>query len=211
MPKATPTPPARTTRRRVETRQRMLDAAAAVFARQGFGRSTVEQVCSEAGYTRGAFYSNFESLDELFLAMWEQQASRQRDELVAAVTEAVQRSAGSLEAAIAHIVAATPVDESWYRISAEFSAHALRSPELRRIVAVREDRIADVLGPIFDDLLRRFGRRVSDLSELSHAVVAVHDGTLVQCLVEEPPTTAQRRRAELFTAVAYRYSEPASD
>jgi AcrR family transcriptional regulator len=208
MPKDTPT---RTTRRRIETRQRMLDAAAVVFARQGFGRSSVEHVCSEAGYTRGAFYSNFESLDELFLAMWEQQAARQLTELKAAVTGAGERSAGSLEAAISHIVAATPVDENWYRISAEFSAHALRSPELRRVVAAREESIAAVLGPIFEELLGRFGRRAPDLAELARAVVAVHDGTLVQCLVEEPAATATRRRAELFTAVAQRYSEATAD
>jgi AcrR family transcriptional regulator len=37
----------------------MLDAAFEVFAARGFGRATVEEVCDAAGYTRGAFYSNF--------------------------------------------------------------------------------------------------------------------------------------------------------
>jgi len=61
----------RVTKRRAETRQRLLGAAFDVFAADGFGRSTVEQICERAGYTRGAFYSNFDTLDDLFLAMWE--------------------------------------------------------------------------------------------------------------------------------------------
>jgi AcrR family transcriptional regulator len=60
----------RVTKRRAETRQRLLQAALEVFAQEGFGRSTVDQVCARAGYTRGAFYSNFATLDELFLAAW---------------------------------------------------------------------------------------------------------------------------------------------
>ena len=63
------------TRRRAQTRQRLLEAAREVFAREGFGRSTVEQVCEAAGFTRGAFYSNFTSLDELFLEMWAQESA----------------------------------------------------------------------------------------------------------------------------------------
>ena len=57
--------PPRVTKRRAETRQRLLDAALLVFAEDGFGRVSVEDVCERAGYTRGAFYSNFSSLDEV--------------------------------------------------------------------------------------------------------------------------------------------------
>lgn len=51
----------RGTRRRDETRARLVAAAAEVFAEQGITASTIEQVCERAGYSRGAFYSNFES------------------------------------------------------------------------------------------------------------------------------------------------------
>ena len=59
----------RPTRRRAETRSRLLRAALEVFSEKGFGRTTVDDVCARAGYTRGAFYSNFVSLDELFLTV----------------------------------------------------------------------------------------------------------------------------------------------
>lgn len=57
------------TRRRENTRARLLDAAAQVFAEAGLEGASVEAICERAGFTRGAFYSNFESKDELFLEL----------------------------------------------------------------------------------------------------------------------------------------------
>lgn len=58
-----------TTRSRENTRARLLEAAAQVFAEVGLEGATVEAVCERAGFTRGAFYSNFESKDALFLEL----------------------------------------------------------------------------------------------------------------------------------------------
>jgi len=57
------------TRSRENTRARLLEAAAQVFAEAGLDGASVEAVCERAGFTRGAFYSNFESKDELFLML----------------------------------------------------------------------------------------------------------------------------------------------
>src|SRR5690349_24500651 len=57
------------TRSRENTRARLLDAAAQVFAEVGLDGASVEAFCDRAGFTRGAFYSNFESKDELFLKL----------------------------------------------------------------------------------------------------------------------------------------------
>ncbi|WP_136057100.1 TetR/AcrR family transcriptional regulator [Microbacterium sp. K24] len=57
------------TRSRENTRARLLEAAAQVFAEVGLDGASVEAVCERAGFTRGAFYSNFESKDELFLML----------------------------------------------------------------------------------------------------------------------------------------------
>lgn len=58
-----------TTRSRENTRARLLEAAAQVFAEVGLEGATVEAVCERAGFTRGAFYSNFDSKDALFLEL----------------------------------------------------------------------------------------------------------------------------------------------
>ncbi len=52
--------------RRAQTRAALLDAAWTVFLRRGYAGSSVAEIASEAGYTRGAFYYNFKSIGELF-------------------------------------------------------------------------------------------------------------------------------------------------
>jgi AcrR family transcriptional regulator len=51
------------------TRARLLEAAEAVFAENGFGEASLSQIADRAGYTRGAVYANFASKDDLFLAV----------------------------------------------------------------------------------------------------------------------------------------------
>ncbi|WP_084515760.1 TetR/AcrR family transcriptional regulator [Microbacterium luticocti] len=75
------------TRSRENTRARLLDAAFDVFADVGLDAASVEAVCERAGFTRGAFYSNFESKDELFLELMTTVADRK----LAAITERVKR------------------------------------------------------------------------------------------------------------------------
>jgi AcrR family transcriptional regulator len=57
---------------RAQTRQHLLDAAERVFLRRGFQAASVEQISAEAGYTRGAFYSNFDSKEKLFVELLNQ-------------------------------------------------------------------------------------------------------------------------------------------
>ncbi|WP_231991276.1 TetR family transcriptional regulator [Mycobacterium ulcerans] len=52
-PPANTATPARVTKRRAETRARLVDAAFRVFADKGFGHVRIEDVCAAAGYTRG--------------------------------------------------------------------------------------------------------------------------------------------------------------
>src|SRR6202789_707661 len=64
-----PVKPARTRPTRVEVRERILDAASKVFAAEGFAGATIDAIGQAAGFTKGAVYSNFDSKDELFLAL----------------------------------------------------------------------------------------------------------------------------------------------
>jgi AcrR family transcriptional regulator len=54
---------------REETRKRLFEAAAEVFAEQGIGGASVEAITTAAGFTRGAFYSNFADKEELVTAI----------------------------------------------------------------------------------------------------------------------------------------------
>ena len=181
-----------------------------MFAERGFGRTSVEDVCARAGYTRGAFYSNFGSLDELFLAMWEQRTEALLRAASDALEAAAQERVTSLEEGIDRFLAVVAVDDRWYRIEAEFTAHALRVPGLREVMAEREGRIARMLLPYLDRALAQVGRRIIDREAFAAALVAVHDGTAVQCLIEPNAALAHARRRQLFLAVVHAYTEAES-
>jgi len=61
----------RTRPTRDDTREKLFEAAARVFEEQGIGGASIEAITAAAGFSRGAFYSNFDSKDELIIAMME--------------------------------------------------------------------------------------------------------------------------------------------
>ena len=61
----------RTRPTRDDTREKLFEAAARVFEEQGISAASIEAIAAAAGFTRGAFYSNFDSKDELIVAMLE--------------------------------------------------------------------------------------------------------------------------------------------
>jgi AcrR family transcriptional regulator len=80
----------RTRPTRDDTRDKLFEAAARVFEEQGIGGASIETIAAAAGFTRGAFYSNFKSKDELIIAMIEDhvaQSIRRNLDLLAEHTE----------------------------------------------------------------------------------------------------------------------------
>ncbi|PRY01050.1 TetR/AcrR family transcriptional regulator [Paraburkholderia sp. BL25I1N1] len=75
-----------------QTRERLLDAAQAIFMKKGFVAASVEDIAAAAGYTRGAFYSNFGSKSELFLELL-----RRDHEVMQAGLQAIFANAASRE------------------------------------------------------------------------------------------------------------------
>src|SRR6266699_4533477 len=61
----------RTRPTRDDTREKLFEAAAHVFEEHGIGGASIETIAAAAGFTRGAFYSNFKSKGELIIAMLE--------------------------------------------------------------------------------------------------------------------------------------------
>src|ERR1700759_1025782 len=66
----------RTRPTRDDTRDKLFEAAARVFEEQGIGSASIEAIAAAAGFSRGAFYSNFKSKDELIIAMLEDHVER---------------------------------------------------------------------------------------------------------------------------------------
>ncbi|MFZ0523186.1 MAG: helix-turn-helix domain-containing protein, partial [Candidatus Acidiferrales bacterium] len=67
--------------RTAATRRKLLQAAELLFARDGFEATRLEDIAAEAGYTRGAFYANFDSKEDIFFALLEQWVAQRIEEV----------------------------------------------------------------------------------------------------------------------------------
>lgn len=146
-------------RRREATRQRLLDAAAQVFAEVGLDAASVEAICDRAGFTRGAFYSNFETKDELFLEL-AGNVARARVEAVRERVDGLQRGGAFDEAPadalaiIQQVLDVSADDRLGVLLGSEIRIHALRSPALAAAYLAQEDEMRRSVAHIIDDIGR---------------------------------------------------------
>jgi AcrR family transcriptional regulator len=130
--------------RQAHTRTQLVDAAERLFTAQGFHATSLDAVAAEAGFTKGAVYSNFASKEDLFFAVYE----RRVDARVAEVERIIEEAPTPREG-IERIIPGTrhrpETDDRWMAVFFEFWAHVLRHPELRERFAAQHRRIIDVL------------------------------------------------------------------
>src|SRR5882724_5891509 len=69
------------------TRQKLLAAAERIFAKDGFEAARLEDISAGAGYTRGAFYANFKSKEDIFFALLEEWVRERIDSVTAALSQ----------------------------------------------------------------------------------------------------------------------------
>jgi AcrR family transcriptional regulator len=185
------------TKRRPQTLARLLDAALEAFAENGFGGTRIEDVCERAGYTRGAFYSNFASKEELFFALFDRHAERvlERFEKQAAALGAGPVTLADIAAALAEI---DDDERTWYLVTTEFTLSAIRDPDAARRLAEHDARLRTEAVGLLGELLTRADlvlRPGVELEALVRMLIAVREGALAQSYVEPeelPPGTLER-------------------
>ncbi len=69
------------------TRQRLLDAAEKLIAKKGLATTSVEDITAAAGYSRGAFYSNFGGKSDLFIELLRRDHAAANAELAALASD----------------------------------------------------------------------------------------------------------------------------
>jgi AcrR family transcriptional regulator len=126
-----PIEPLTAERRRQQTREYLLHAAAQVFAERGFHEATIDEVASAAGFTKGAVYSNFKNKEDLFLALLEDAYAKD----TAAIKETLGASDVPPEARLGDFVQMMRSEmEDVPNLGAlylEFHLYALRNPSAR--------------------------------------------------------------------------------
>jgi AcrR family transcriptional regulator len=137
---------------RAQTRSTLIAVGRQHFLRYGLGGAVAEKIAEDAGYSRGALYSNFDGKEELFLAVIREEQERHVNAFQAIIKEESSGKARlkKIRDAIANLV----TDPDWIVLRAEFEAGALRSESIRRaFVEVHRQQIRDG-GKLLRDLAR---------------------------------------------------------
>lgn len=169
---------------RQETRRRITDAAAEVFAEQGYDAATLDDVAAAAGFSKGAVYSNFRDKEELFLSLMRERIE-QRVDMVRAATEelgSVQDQTSSAGGVLEDLLGAQP---DWHLLFIEFWARAVRDPELRRQLAEQRRPMRELIAKFFDEQAERLGLEPPAPSEqLAVIVLALSNGLAIEQLAD---------------------------
>jgi AcrR family transcriptional regulator len=112
-----------------QTRLRLLDAAQAIFMKKGFVAASVEDIAEAAGYTRGAFYSNFDSKPELFLELLRRDHEEMRAALESIFEDGLTREA--MEARVLTYYSNLPRDDKCFLLWMEAKLLAARDNSFR--------------------------------------------------------------------------------
>jgi AcrR family transcriptional regulator len=130
--------------RQAHTRTALVVAAERLFTANGFHATSLDAVAAEAGYTKGAVYSNFRSKEDLFFAVYE----RRLDARVAefnAILDAAPLARDAVEAMARTASMRSRRDDGWLAVFFEFWAHVLRHEELRERFAALHARVIEPL------------------------------------------------------------------
>ena len=158
-----------------DTRKRLLDAARAVFLREGFHGASVELVAAEAGFTKGAVYSTFESKADLFLALYEARVAERAAAMAKSTRTDMTRTWSEV----------LRRDRDWHLALIEFWVFAARNPALRK----RFERLhREMRSAIVRTVARRFVERGQavpvDLESVTRAQMALGNGFVLEAFLD---------------------------
>jgi AcrR family transcriptional regulator len=158
------------------TRGLIIEAATRLFLREGFQRTSLEQIGEEAGFTRGAVYSNFPSKTAMGIAVIDELYAREAERL-----EAMLGETASVEEwfdALARWADQTVGDPAWTRLEIELAASSAHEESYRAATAARYEVMRARWVALFGE--RFGGPAVLDPEMLGAIVVGLGLGAGVQ-------------------------------
>src|SRR5580693_3445622 len=193
----------RTRPTRDDTCDKLFEAAARVFEEQGIGGASIEAIAAAAGFSRGAFYSNFKSKEELIIAMLEdhvEQSIRRsldllaRHKNIADFIDALKTMDRSRQDPLAR----SPLLHMEMIL---FVARAeKRRPDLAKRLRARRKLIADIV----ETTLKNSGKTPRNAEWTAAIVLALEDGFRLHRLIDPettPPDSFLRAISDLQRAI----------
>jgi AcrR family transcriptional regulator len=169
---------------KARTRADLIEAAARVFARKGYRAATVDDVAEEAGFTKGAYYANFKSKDDVFMALV---ADRSRNWTMAVagayagnapLSERLHRGGEVLTRMLEE-------ESEWMLLSNEMWSHSIRHADLRRQLAEAYAECREVIAASIRSAEHEWGVDMSMPAEhIAALTIALTDGFVLQRLAD---------------------------
>ncbi len=184
-------------RRREMTRSHLLEAAAIVFARDGFHGATVDDIAAAAGFTKGAVYSNFTSKDDLFLALVDDRLDREVQMFGTELGQAPHERDAELPR-IGELIRRQTFDEGWTILWLEFVLYATRHPAAReKLVESLHRQRAAVEAILENEYARRDASPSHSIPTLATVSMSVFFGLGIDRLVDPEGVTDDTLRSTL--------------
>jgi len=188
------------------TRQRLLDAAAVIIAKKGLAAASVEDIAERAGYTRGAFYSNFDSKTDLFIEL----LKRDHDDISHQLQQILDAglSIEDTQRQLALFYGQCYRDDSNFALWAEARLHALRDAKFRaRFNALCLEK-RDVIAYFITQFCKMMDiAPPAPAADLAFSTMALIDGIRFfnACMPNDlPDDKAQAVLSAIFTATFFR-------
>ncbi|UJW32835.1 TetR/AcrR family transcriptional regulator [Saccharothrix sp. AJ9571] len=137
------------------TREQLIAGAKVLFLREGYTATSLEKVADEAGYSKGAVYSNFRNKDELCLAVLDAIHAEQAEQLSASLEGVTELDA--MFDAFQRWAERSIGDQAWTALEVEFATNVRRDPRLRDELAIRDKAIRDTITGVLKTHTDEFG------------------------------------------------------
>lgn len=138
--------------RQRQTRQQLLDAGRRLIVEKGFGGASLRDIAQAAGYSQGAFYSNFDSKEALLLELLREHMAQETEQL-AGIFSHEDDSTTALMAGLERWAATLDHNPDWSVLAVELLLHTQRSPAFaqayRGVWADHHGRIAGFITQVF--------------------------------------------------------------
>lgn len=134
---------------REKTRSCLVEAAAKVFSRRGYDKASLDEVAEEAGFTKGAVYSNFKGKEDLFLATIDAHFEERLRSIKRVLAEEPDEQ-GTAHAAGMDFMDKLNRDSEYFALFFEFWAYAQRNPTVKKKFLPRVQRFRSALAELFE-------------------------------------------------------------
>jgi AcrR family transcriptional regulator len=185
------------------TRARFLQAAEKIFARDGFDAAKLEEIAAEAGYTRGAFYANFGSKEDLFLALLEREISSRIASLRKRLAN--YHSASEKLRALRDSWIEICLDRRWTLLALEFKLFAVRHPEVKARLAAMHRKLVFSGVDLLQEVLEGSGTKLPvSAYEFATAFFALSSGLTLAHMLDRtvmPEETVRKILLRFFDAM----------